>query len=457
MFRSTLDYSAPDSIILLQSLSPQTTEVTSQVLIMELDHLVERIGRGTITELEIDYLIFTSRERFIPFLEVLQSSTTIETVKCPAYCQLGITITLPKWVALVGAIGRIRTLSRLTLRCDCENLGARYTGSRLTEVAAALQGATNLRELSLFNTVPFMPLDGIQALAHALEQLPALQKFVWRDTCRVNRRYNLDPVINTLVNRCPQLRHVDITTRVASDEAMASLLQVGGQEPSTSLRLVMYTDQWAAVTGGIAACLCHVRSLTLVVSGHEPRDDAFLDSLRQDSINWVPNTVTTLARAIQRADSQHAGQGNPNLVYLRLEFPPFIPYPPISDAAGMELVEALTVNQILREFSLANATFRGGAYDAFGNMLRVRTELVVDLERLSINEAEPIANAYSRMMIVQRLNQAGRGRLLNQRTRQVMQNVLQELSRVTAADPPELHVSCINELLHDNPSLLCLI
>jgi hypothetical protein len=82
---------------------------------MELNHLVERINRGTIKDLVIDYRrhMRHGHEQIETFLGVLQSSTTIETVECPAYYDLGITI--PNWVALVRAIGCIRTLSRLSL------------------------------------------------------------------------------------------------------------------------------------------------------------------------------------------------------------------------------------------------------------------------------------------------------------------------------------------------------
>jgi hypothetical protein len=107
--------------------------------------------------------------------------------------------------------------------------------------------------------------------------------------------------------------------------------------------------------------------------------------------------VTTLARAIQRADSQHAGHGNPNLVYLRLEMPDEDNR--ISDAAGIDLAEALTVNQTLGDFSLTGCRFGDGTYTAFGNMLRVRTEFVLDLPRLASNEAGTVANAYTGMVI----------------------------------------------------------
>jgi hypothetical protein len=421
---------------------------------MDLNNVVESITHGTIIDLVIDYRLFTRRGGFVAFLDVLQSSTTIETVECPAYYHLG--ITGPMWVNLVRAIGGIRTLSRLSLGCDCEAPGARYWGNRLTEVAAAVQGATNLRELSLLSTVRHQrPLDGVQALAHALEQLPALQKFVWSDTCRPNViRINLDPVIDTLVNRCPQLGQVDITTRCASDGAMASLLRVGVQETDTSLRLVLNTHQWAAVTGAIAACRCHVRRLTLVVGSHEVRadDDGLLIQIRDDMLNGIDNLVTTLAGAIREADMEDGG--NPNLAYLTLELPG--DGIRISAAAGIALAAALAANRTLRLFSLVNANFGANSYGVLRDMLRLRTNLVLVLPRLLISENQLVKNAHSRMMIVQRLNQAGSGRLLNQMTREVMLDILNDLIRVTAADPPELQVECINHLVQANPSVLVL-
>jgi hypothetical protein len=89
-----------------------------------------------------------------------------------------------------------------------------------------------------------------------------------------------------------------------------------------------------------------------------------------------------------------------------------------TNEAGVALAEALTVNTTLRMISLnAECSFvydelGAPAYEAFSAMLRVNTSLVLKLPTFKTDgaDAKPLESR-NEMVIEQRLNKVGRGKL----------------------------------------------
>jgi hypothetical protein len=134
------------------------------------------------------------------------------------------------------------------------------------------------------------------------------------------------------------------------------------------------------------------------------------------------------------------------------------------------LAEALTVNKTLRKITLSDAkvspfpmrnraSLDAPAYEAFSAMLRVNTSLIMDVTAFEIaGTDERLRESCKQMLIEQRLNKVGRGRLLasRQTTREEWVDALDELNSSSVNYPPAFRVSCLYSLLRLNPSVVCI-
>jgi hypothetical protein len=374
---------------------------------------------------------------FNEFLQALQSSETIRTVICSS--QLRLSITEDEWVILVKTLGRIKGIEHLRLYCRA---GSRYFNPSQA-VAEAVNNAHSLCKLNIELDRGTDPGDssGLNALANALREHIALQQFIWIDhSSRMEAAQGVtSDVVLRALPACPRLRNVVIMTKSASAAAMNNLLQL---RPATDLRLVLEMEQWLAVAEEIRRGRCHVQTLVLV--------------MYQITRSEATEAVQAVASAIQLDCSLE------NLV-LEMQNG-------FSDEAGVALAQALTVNKTLHKIKLsvdffpyrahrAN-TLGAPAYEAFSAMLRVNTSLLLHLPPLgnAVND-ERIVDSHNQMVIEERLNDVGRGRLLtpsNQTTREEWVNALYELSEVNIIDSPAFQVSCLFSLLRLNPSLVCM-
>jgi hypothetical protein len=111
------------------------------------------------------------------------------------------------------------------------------------------------------------------------------------------------------------------------------------------------------------------------------------------------------------------------------------------------LAEALTVNKTLRRITLSRATLSAPGYEALSAaILRVITSLNLKLSPFeTFSATERVFASRSQMMIEQRLNQVGRGRLLasRQTTREEYVDTLYELNSSNVYDFPAFQVSCL--------------
>jgi hypothetical protein len=393
--------------------------------------LVDHIRSGP-AELVLDEpLRFRRRTRSNPcdfneFLQALHSSETIRFVRCGSQLNLG--ITEEEWVLLVKTLGRIRYIHMLTLWCSA--------GSRdfhpFQAVADAVNNARLLRKLVIAiledDTFPRDP-PGLTALANTLREHTALQRFGWVDGApRLEAAHeltdDLDPVLRALP-ACPHAKSVQIMTRNASADATKNLLQL---PTNTALTLALTPDHWLAVADGIRQGRCNVQRLTLsMVQGTRPE---------------ATKAVQALAMAIQL---------DCNLLHLSLEMENWL-----TDEAAVALAEALTVNKALCMFTLFEATFGTQAYEAFSAMLRVNTSLALKLPPFETDGAdERLLESRNQMVIEQRLNQVGRGRLLasRQTTREKYADALNELNSCNFGDSPAFQVSCLYSLLRLHPAV----
>jgi hypothetical protein len=173
-------------------------------------------------------------------------------------------------------------------------------------------------------------------------------------------------------------------------DAMTNLLQL---QSATSLRLVLKTDHWLAMADEVRRGRCNVRSLTLIM----------LPASRSEATE----VVKAVASAI-RLDH--------NLEHLKLEMEEKLAMgDDFSNEAGLALAEALTVNKTLRMITLFEATnFGAQAYNAFIAMLRVNTSLVLEPPSSETGGGgESLCESHKQMIIEQRLNKVGRGKLLS--------------------------------------------
>jgi hypothetical protein len=401
--------------------------------------LVDHIRSGPAELVLCEPLRFRRRTRSNPcdfneFIQALQSSETIRTVKC--HLQLG--ISEDEWVILIKTLGRIRDIRVLELFCT--------NGSRdlhpFQAFADAVKNAQSLRKLVIGLGGEIVPSDpsGLTALASALRTHTGLHEFSWIDMCPRLESAQItafDSVLRALP-ACPHLREVKVVTKCASADAMKNLLQL---TPATKLRLLLDTDQWLAMADEIRRGRCNVQRLALV--------------MRQIATSDATEAVKAVASAI-RLDR--------NLEHLLLQMDNGF-----TTEAGVALAEALAVNKTLRKIDLSDtahggrnvhnrATLGTQAYEALSAMLRVNTSLVLKLPPFETDGAdERLRESRKQMVIEQRLNQVGRGRLLSSRqtTREEWVDALHALNAIKKGTD-RFDVSCMYSLLRLNPSV-CLL
>jgi hypothetical protein len=189
--------------------------------------LVDYIRSGP-TELKLDEpLRFLRQKRshicdFSEFIQALQSNETIQSVNCDSHHELS--ITEEEWVHLVKTLGSIKGIQRLNLLCTH---GSHNFHPPLQGVADAVNNAQSLLTLQ-FLALRHVDQSGIVALADALRQHPALERFIGNDFRSVQKAQqdtSLDPVLQALL-ACPHLCKVAIRTKCASADALRNLLHV---------------------------------------------------------------------------------------------------------------------------------------------------------------------------------------------------------------------------------------
>jgi hypothetical protein len=396
--------------------------------------LVDHIRSGP-TEFVFDKpLRFRRRTRSNPcdfneFLQALQSSETIRTVKCES--QLELEITEDEWVLLVKTIGSIRDIQNLKFWFSAGSLEFRP----FQAVADALKKARSLRELEVHLKRQQFPRDsaGLAALAYALREHTTLQEFNWFDFVSPVEAAPVDlspDLVFRALLACPHLREVTIVTKCASAGAMKDLLQL---PEDTVLALVLNTKHFSALADGIRQGRCNIKRLCLVALPHGSR-----------------SKNTEAAKAIASAIRLDR-----KLEYLQIRH--FF-----TNEAGAAMAEALTVNKTLLMVVLKNPlcvqdadALSATTYEAFSAMLRVNTSLRLELP--AFNDAvgdERLADSRNQMLIEQSLNAVGRGRLLSssQTPRKEWVDALNELNSSNGDESPELDVSCLYSLLRLNPA-----
>jgi hypothetical protein len=403
--------------------------------------LVDHIRSGPVELVLDEPLRFRRRTRSNPcdfneFLQALQSSETIRLADCLSHRSLE--ITEDEWVLLVKTLGSIRDIRILKLYCAHDSRDF----CPFQAAAEAVNNAPSLRQLEIGldgETVPRDP-SGLIALANSLKEHTALQKFTLIDHCpqmeAAPRDLSHDLLLRALP-ACPHLREVVIATRLASADAMKTLLQL-----PKDTELVLETDHWLAVADEIRQGRCNIRRL-------------YLEMYRTSSSSKTTEAVKAVASAI-RLDY------NLESLYLQMEND-------FTDEAGVALAEALTVNKTLRKITVfvppsrqlqdADA-LRAPAYDAFSAMLRVNTSLVLKLPPFddSVGD-EMLVDSRNQMRIEQGLNHVGRGRLLSssQTTRKEWVDALHELSCYCSVhETPEFNVSCLYSLVQLHPDVCML-
>jgi hypothetical protein len=394
--------------------------------------LVNHIRSGPAYLLLDKPLRFRRRTRSNPcdfndFLQALQSSKTIRSVKCESHLQLD--ITEDEWILLVKTLGRIRDIRRLEFCCE---RGSRYFNP-FQAVAEAVNNARSLRNLEVKTRGETFPRDqsGLTALANALREHKKLYGFCWFDfvsrlqTAPVD--HSFDPVLRALP-ACSHLREVLINTRNASADAMKALLQL---PKDTDLTLYQSNkEHWLAVADGIRQGQCNVKHLSLLTL--------------QSSSSETTQAVKAIASAI-RLDRTLEDL----TLRIRNDF---------NDEAGVVLAEALTVNTTLRMLTLAgygNVHHNAIFYEAFSAMLRVNTYLVLELPPSDdACDDQRLVDSRNQMRIEQGLNNVGRGRLLSssQTPRKEWVDALDELNSKNVDESPEFNVSCLYSLLGLNPA-----
>jgi hypothetical protein len=366
---------------------------------------------------------------FNDLLKALRCSETIRNVFGLSRLTMG--ISEEQWVRLVKTIGSIKGLEYLTLNCTPGS----HDFDPFHAVADAVKNAHSLVRLiaSVNWRSPSFPRDpsGMFALAKALRQHTNLQEFTWLDSCSPGQlkamNSAVDPVLRALP-ACPHLRKVSILTECGSADGMKNLLQL---QSTTDLCVRLNTEHWLPVVDEIRLGRCHVVSLTLIVALEATRSEA-------------TEAVKALASAILLDQT---------LEHLTLEMEDVF-----TDEAGVALAEALTVNKHLRMITLPVAALGVEAYEAFSAMLRVNTSLVLMLPSFETAGADEKLHASRKQMVIeQRLNKAGRGRLMvsKETTREDYVDALHRLNTCNVDDSHAFRVSCLYSLLRLNPSVLC--
>jgi hypothetical protein len=216
-------------------------------------------------------------------------------------------------------------------------------------------------------------------------------------------------------------------TKHASADAIKNLLQL---KSATDLHLVLEKEHLLAVADEIRRGRCNVQTLTL--------------TMMQGIVFEATEAVKAVASTIQM---------DRNLEHLTLRMKDGF-----TDEAGVALAEALTVNTTLRNIDLSHckATLGVPTYEAFSAMLRINTSLFMNLPPYEAADADE-RQSRKQMRIEQRLNQAGRGRLLasRQTTKEEYIDALNELNSYNDDDyPSAFQVGCLYSLLRLNPSIV---
>jgi hypothetical protein len=400
--------------------------------------LVDHIRSGPVDLGLNEPLRFRRRTRsnpcdFSEFIQVLQASETIRTVECLTHQKLG--ITEDEWVLLIKTLGSVKNIHHLEICC--------HPGSRsfrpFQAIADAVKNARSLFELKIgVEVFVIFPTEasGVIALANALCDHKSLQNFTWFDWCPPTPRdFTPDPVFRALP-ACRHLHKVFIVTRCASADAMTSLLHC---RSANKVCLVVEPDQWLALADEIRQGRCNVKRLTLTEFKSTSSEATWTEAVKK------------LASAIQL---------DCNLEELTLEMESGV-----TDEAGTALAKALTINKTLRSITLSNdsdlflerndiASLGVPAYEALTAMLRVNTNLVLELPPLNTDGVdETLCESRNRLGIEQRLNQVGRGRLLasRQTTKNEYVDALCQLNSYNTGDSPAFQVSCLYSLLLLHP------
>ena len=304
-------------------------------------------------------------------------------------------------------------------------------------LADAVNNARSLCKLIVGVGGESFPKDssGLTALAGALREHTDMQDFSLIDWSRTMEGTDLDPLLQTL-SACPHLRRVVIMTRCASTGAVKNLLQL-----PKDTHLTLETDHWLALADEIRQGHCNIKHLSL---------NKFQSSSSQDT-----EAIKAIASAI-RLDR--------NLESLELHTES-----DLADEAVVVLAEALTVNKTLRKITLsldpeypshqvqAEDELSAHTYDAVCAMLRVDTNLVLEVPLFTGVSDERLFDSRNRMRIEQVLNLVGRGKLLssNQTTRNEWVDTLHMLNSYSNVDEtPEFNVSCLYSVLRSNPTVV---
>jgi hypothetical protein len=405
--------------------------------------LVDHIRSGP-AELVLDEpLRFRRRTRSNPcdfneFIQALQSTETIREVICCS--QLTLDIKEDQWALLVKTLGRIKGIRSLTFEINGSDSRDFHP---FQVVAEAVNNARSLHELGFcivrgLDRETF-PRDSseLTALANALRKHTGLERFSWVDWCPLLEAAQItvvDPVLQAL-SACPHLQQVFIMTESASADAIRNLLQL---PTDTTLSLGLTPDQSLPVTDAIRLGRCLIKNLHLCM----------LEGAR----SWGTEAVKAVASAIR--EDRHLES-----LVLQME-------DGFTDEAGVALAEALPTNKTLRILHLDDSLFASArvhtkaslgaqAYEAFGAMLRVNTSIELDLPVFDADvDDQRLADSRNQMLIEQRLNEVGRGRLLalSQTPREEWVNALQELN--SRNDDDLLEISCLYSLLRLNPSVV---
>jgi hypothetical protein len=221
--------------------------------------------------------------------------------------------------------------------------------------------------------------SGLTALASALRGHTDLQDFRLIDWSRTMEGTAFDPLLRALP-ACPhlRLRRVVIMTRCASTGAMKALLQL-----PKDTHLTLETDHWLAVAAEIRQVRCNIKRI-------------YRYNKLKSSSSEATEAVKAVASAI-RLDR--------NLKSLELHTES-----DLTDEAVVALAEAFTVNKTLRKITLsldpeypshqvqAEDELSAPAYEAFCAMLRVSTNLVLELP-LFTGADERLCDSRNRMRI----------------------------------------------------------
>jgi hypothetical protein len=420
---------------------------------MNTRELVDHIRSGPTEVVLFQPLRFRRRTRSNPcdfneFLQALKSSETIRTVKCESHVELG--IKEDEWVLLVKTLGSIKGIQNLRFNC----VSGSHNFHPFQAFADAVNNAQSLRKLIFVLDPETFSRDpsGLNALASALQKHTALKIFSWsefgsrrleagplgfRQPNAAPQDATPDPVLLALLG-CPHLQSVTVATKCANPNTVRSLLQL----PMIKvLLLILESEHWFAVADEVRQGRCRVKNLAL--------------GMVQSSSSEATEAVKALASAI-RLDC--------NLEHLTLRMENGF-----TDEAGVALAEALTVNKTLRivkvgdtlrpDYHVRNKDTLGApTYEALSAMLRVNTGVRVGLPKSSTAAAasnQRLRESRRQMIIEQRLNIVGRGKLLasRQMVREEWVDALHELNVANAS--PAHKVSCQYSLLRLNPAAVC--